>query len=123
MDANFYENKITQMLSNGKFYEEISENQDRRTMQKVKKSSTTTQTDKETLFLTDFEYSESVFYGLPKIHKSKIIGEAIKIQNSDYITCLKPEDLTFRTIVGGPESPSQRLSQLLDIYLNPFAQR
>lgn len=125
MDANYYENKITQMLSNGEFYMEIPENRDRRTIQKVKNlllkhKDTSSVTDKETLFLTDFDYRESVFYGLPKIHKSKTIGEAIKIQNSDYITCLKPEDLTFRPIVGGPKSPTQRLSQLLDILLKPL---
>lgn len=93
MDANYYENKITQMLSNGEFYEEIPENQDRRTMQKVKNlllqhKEISSVTDKEALFLTDFEYRGSVFYGLPKIHESKLIREAIKIQNSDYITCL-----------------------------------
>lgn len=68
--------------------------------------------------MIDFKYRDSVFYGLPKIHKSKFIGEAIKIQNSDYITCLKPENLTFRPIVGGPKSPTQR--QLLDILLKPL---
>lgn len=94
----------------------MPEKQDRRTMQKVKKlllqhKDTSSVTDKEALFLTAFEYRESVFYGLPTIHKSKTIGEAIKIQNSDCITCLKPEDLTFRPIVGVPKSPTQRLSQ------------
>lgn len=126
MDANYYANKSTQMLSNGEFYKKIPENHDRRTMQKIinlvlQHKDTSSVTDKETLFLTDFEYRDSVFYGLPKIHKSKIIGEAIKIQNSDYITCLKPEDLTFRPIVGGPKSPTQR--QLLDILLKPLLHR
>lgn len=54
MDANYYENKITQMLSNEEFYKEIPENQDRRTMQKVKTlllqhKDTSPVTDKETL--------------------------------------------------------------------------
>lgn len=93
MDANYYDNKITQMLSNGEFYKKIPENHNRRTMQKVKNllllhKDTSSVTNKETLFLTDFEYRDSVFYGILKIHNSKIIGEAIKIQNSDYITCL-----------------------------------
>ena len=77
-------------------------------------------TEKEKDFLTDYEYSESNFYGLPKIHKSRQIKEAIKSQCSEYIICPYPEDLTFRPIVGGPSAPTQRLSHLLDILLKPL---
>lgn len=61
-------------------------------------------------------------YGLPKVHKSKTIKEAIQKQNSEYITCEHPADLTFRPIVGGPAAPTQRLSNLLDIILKPLCQ-
>ena len=125
MDAEFYKNKVMSMLTDEEFYKEISENQDKKTMQKVKyliqkHSDTTSFTKKEKDFLTDFDFRESVFYGLPKIHKSKIITEAIKEQNSDYVTCHNPQDLTLRPIVGGPQSPTQRLSHLLDILLKPL---
>ena len=72
-------------------------------------------TNKEKDYLTNFEARESLFYGLPKVHKSTIIKTAIENQNSEYITCPNPEDLSFRPIVRGPNSSSRRLSHLLDI--------
>lgn len=85
MNAKYYGNKITEMLSNGEFYKRIPKNQDRRTVQKVKNlllkhKDTSSATDKDTLILTDVDYRERVFYGLPKIQKSKIILEAIKMK-------------------------------------------
>ncbi|XP_062602273.1 uncharacterized protein LOC134263937, partial [Saccostrea cucullata] len=80
-------------------------------------------TDKEKDYLTNFEFRESQFYGLPKVHKSKIIKDAIKEQNSICITCADPADLSFRPIVGGPNSSTQRLSHLLDILLKPYCQK
>ncbi|XP_062612905.1 uncharacterized protein LOC134274656 [Saccostrea cucullata] len=125
MDADYYKSKVMEMLSNREFYNEIPEKQGKKIIQKVKHllkkhKSTSSLTKKETEFLTDFDFIESVFYGLPKVHKSKSIREAIDAQISDYITCLKPEDLTFIPIVGGPISPTQHLSQLLDILLKPL---
>jgi hypothetical protein len=125
MDAEFYKNKVTHMLTNDEFYKEILQNEDKKTMQKVKNllkhhKDTTLLTKKETTFLTDFEFKESVFYGLPKIHKSQTITDAIRVQNSEYISCLNPENLTLRPIVGGHQSPTQRLSNLIDILLKPL---
>ena len=37
-------------------------------------------TKKEKEYLTSFSYNTSNFYGLPKIHKSKLIQNAIKEQ-------------------------------------------
>ncbi|XP_062579478.1 uncharacterized protein LOC134241451 [Saccostrea cucullata] len=113
------------MLSNTEYYEEIPNNNDKKTMQKIKNllkrhKTTSSLTEKEEDFLTNYEYSESIFYGLPKIHKSRQIKEAIKSQCSEYIICPYPEDLTFRPIVGGPSAPTQRLSHLLDILLKPL---
>ncbi|XP_061180683.1 uncharacterized protein LOC133189301 [Saccostrea echinata] len=110
------------MLSNAEYYEEIPNNSDRKTMQKIKNllkrhKTSSSLTEKEEDFLIDYEYSESNFYGLPMIHKSRKIKEAIKSQCSEYITCPYPDDLTFRPIVGGPSAPTQRLSNLLDILL------
>ena len=71
-------------------------------------------------FLTKFSFSTSNFYGLPKVHKSKIIQEAIQVQNSEYIKIYEPSDLTLRPIVAGPNCPTRRLSNLVDILLKPF---
>ena len=71
-------------------------------------------------FLTKFSFSISNFYGLPKVHKSKIIQEAIQVQNSEYIKINEPSDLTLRPIVPGPNCPTRHLSNLVDILLKPF---
>ena len=71
-------------------------------------------------FLTKFSFSTSNFYGLPKVHKSKIIQEAIQVQNSEYMKIYEPPDLTLRQVVAGPNCPTHRLSNLVDILLKPF---
>ena len=71
-------------------------------------------------FLTKFSFLTSNLYGLPKVHKSKIIQEAIQVQNSEYIKIYEPSDLTLRPIVAGPNCPTRRLSNLVDILLKPF---
>ena len=67
-------------------------------------------------FLTKFSSSTSNFYGLPKVHKSKIIQEAIQVQNSEYIKIY----LTLRPIVAFPNCPTRRFSNLVDIFLKQF---
>lgn len=54
------------MLSNTEFYTEISENQNKAILQKIKKlllKHFITLTDKGKEFVTEFEYKESSFYG------------------------------------------------------------
>ena len=60
------------------------------------------------------------FYGLPKVHKSKIIQEARQVQNSEYVEIYEPPNLTLQPIVAGPNCPTCRLSNLVDILLKPF---
>ena len=71
-------------------------------------------------FLTKFSFSTSNFYGLPKVHKSKIIQEAIQVQNNEYIKIYEPSELTFRPVIAGPNCSTLRLSSLVDILLKPF---
>ena len=77
-------------------------------------------TKKETDYLTKFNHKTSFFYGLPKIHKSKQITSAITKQKSEYIQLPRPTDLKFRPIVAGPVCPTHRLSNLIDIILQPY---
>ena len=67
----------------------------------------------EKLYLTNISFSTSNFYGLPKVHKSKQINEAIQQQNNEYIEIHEPDDLTVRPTVGGPNWPTRPLSQLV----------
>ena len=71
-------------------------------------------------FLTKSSFSTSNFYGLPKVHKSKIIQEPIQVQNSEYIKIYEPSDLPLRPLVAGPNCPTRRLSNLVDILLKLF---
>ncbi|CAG2214512.1 unnamed protein product [Mytilus edulis] len=71
-------------------------------------------------YISNSKFSESYFYGLPKIHKSEEISNAISEQNSEYIELLTPNDLKFRPIVGGPNSVTQNLSHFIDIVLKPL---
>ena len=77
-------------------------------------------TEKEKDYLVNFTPKTNNFYDLPKVHKSKIISEQIKIQNKEYIAVLQPEDLKLRPIVAGPNCPTKRLSTLLDIIIKPM---
>ena len=46
----------------------------------------------EKLYLTNISFSTSNFYGLPKVHKSKQINEAIQQQNNEYTEIHEPDD-------------------------------
>ena len=59
-------------------------------------------TESEQKFLNEKSFETSNFYGLPKIHKSKVIEAAIHSQNTDVVEAREPCDLKVRPIVGGP---------------------
>ena len=80
-------------------------------------------TRKEFDYLTEFETKPSNFYGLPKIHKSKEINEACSISKENYVEIDAPENLSFRPIVAGPICETHRLSNFINILLQPFSKR
>ena len=59
-------------------------------------------TEPEWKFLNDKHHEVSNFYGLPKIHKSKILKSGINSQNSKIIEIFEPNDPRLRPIVGVP---------------------
>ncbi|XP_053398132.1 uncharacterized protein LOC128556608 [Mercenaria mercenaria] len=125
MDKKYYRDKILEMLSDTSYYESIDEHADSRTQRLIhdtinKYGKGLMKEEKD--YLLNFEYTTSYFYGLPKIHKSKIIADELKKQNSEYIKVPIPDDVPFRPIVGGPNSVTQRLSHFLDIILKPFCE-
>ncbi|XP_062610424.1 uncharacterized protein LOC134272191 [Saccostrea cucullata] len=110
-------------LQNCRFYRKLTANEDRHTMLKVEKLTkkyAENLTENEIDFLTNFELKSSNFYGLPKVHKSKEIQEAVKNCDDAYIKISQPADLKIRPIIAGPASSTQRLSNLLDILLKPL---
>ena len=44
----------------------------------------------------------------------------MKLRNSEYVEIINLADLKGRPISGGPESPTQRLSNLVEILLKPL---
>ncbi|XP_061193752.1 uncharacterized protein LOC133201982 [Saccostrea echinata] len=116
MNKVFYERKILNMLQDPVYYRTINANQEKKTLAKIKQlvsgPSSGNMTAKEKDYLTNFDTSESQFYGLPKVHKSSEIKNAIHAQKGEYICCPNPEDLSFRPIVGGPNCSTQRLSHI-----------
>ena len=123
MDTEYYRNKIQEMLNDQNNYKQIDENNDTNIISKIKtlcQRYDNILTKHEIEYLTKFDVKTSNYYGLPKIHKSKLIKEAICEQNSEYIEILNPDDLKFRPIIAGPACPTHRLSNLVDILLQPF---
>ncbi len=124
MNKEFYATKITEMLDDEQTYKQ-TKIKDSNILTKIKKLTNKYQhclMKEEIDYLLDFETKSSNLYGLPKIHKSKIIQEAISLQNSEYITIPSPTDLTFRPIVAGPACPTSRLSHFLDCILKNLPQ-
>ena len=110
------------MLEDKSFYKQIENQTTKETMKKLKKVVSLLKkiTRNERNYLLDFECKPSMFYGLPKIHKSKLINKECTQIDGEYLELLDPEDLTFRPIVAGPACETHRLSNLIDILLKPF---
>ena len=75
---------------------------------------------KEYDYITNYEWSTSNFYVLPKIHKFKSIIAQIDHCYSEYLEMEAPLDLKGRPIDGGPQSPTQHLSEFLENILSPL---
>ena len=71
---------------------------------------------KEKEYLISISYNTSKFYGLPKIHKSRLIQNAIKEQQKEYVYITEPWDSKQRPIVAGPICPTELLSNLMKFF-------
>ena len=125
MDKEFYQNQVEKLLFNNeyRYYQKLDQNPQKEIMKKYRKFLKNHQTEltkKEYDYLTNFEQKNSDFYGLPKIHKSKEINEACATSTSNYVELAPPNNLTFRPIVAGPACETHRLSNLIDILLQPY---
>lgn len=70
--------------------------------------------------MNEVDYNTNSFYRLPKIQKSQLIATAIKQQNSEVFNIKEPQDLKVKPVVVGPKFPTRKLSQSIDILLQPF---
>ena len=125
MNAEYYQQKIMDLLCDTSFYVQLPDNADSLTMiriRKLVKDHSAELTPKEQQYLTDFEVKTSNFYGLPKVHKSTVIINEVNQTSEDFIQCKDPLDLKFRPIVAGPSCATHRLSNFIDILLRPYIQ-
>jgi hypothetical protein len=105
LNEMFYKYKVLAILNTDK-YEKLPRNVDYFVNLKLKsliKKFKNLLTSQERRAIVNFDYRTTNIYGLPKIHKSKIINDAIKDVKSTYVHLRDPVDLSFRLIFGGPE--------------------
>ena len=123
MNNKHYLKMISDHLNDETTYKMVESNCDTKAMKgitKIIEKYKDNLTKKEKEYLVSFSYNTSNFYGLPKIHKSKLIQNAIKEQQKEYVHVIEPSDLKLRLIVAGPICPTRPLSNLIDILLKPF---
>ena len=65
-------------------------------------------------YILNGNWKSSNFYVLTKVHKSKKIIEEINETNNICLNMQPPEDLKKKSIIGGPNSPPQGISSLLE---------
>ena len=103
LSKHHYRAMIYEHHSNQNTYQKLDKNLDPTIMKKLKKilnKHKSIFTVKEFKYLNEADYSTSNFYGLPKIHKSQLITNAIKEQNSEVVSINEPQELKVRPIVG-----------------------
>ena len=118
----FYKYKVLNLLNSSK-YEKLPRNVDYFIMNKLKsfvKKYENVLNATERRALTNFDFCTTNIYGLPKIHKSKIIADALKNATTAYLHLRDPLDLSFRLIFGGPKNPCSMLAELVNTILEPF---
>ena len=122
MNTDYYKQKIMKMLEDDTFYKSTNDNCNKATFKKIRELIKLSKdiTRHEIDYLLNFEFKSSLFYGLPKIHKSKLIKTKCKETTTNYLELVDPEDLTFRPIVAGTICETHRLSNLIDILIKPF---
>ena len=124
LDKAFYRNQMLSTLSNTSIYKCHKSNIDNSISLKIKKFASKYYTSgmltlKERKYITNFNFTTANFYGNPKIHKSETIKAAVNSMNGPYIH-IETDDITFRGITGCPNSPTSKLSELLNVLLKPF---
>ena len=114
-NKDFYKRKMLEILQDTKFYKPTTSKCSKQTFTKIRKliKDADEITRHEINYLLEFDCNTSLFYGLPKIHKSIMMKEKCKATSGEYLELLDPEDLTFRPIVAGTTCETHRLSNMI----------
>ena len=126
MTKNYYYEMVMEHLRDESTHLEADlENPDKRVMEIMKEFTDEytpeVLTEKENEYICDFIPTSSKFYCLPKIHKSEEIKRVMKERPTKYLKMSEPPSILGRPIVGGPNCPTHKLSNLLDLILKPLA--
>ena len=111
------------ILDDKETYKKFDKNIDNKTMTVIEKLTEKYKeelTKKEIEYLTGCQNKISNLYCLPKVHKSKIIGNTVKNNIAEVTELQNPQDRIFRPIAVGPNCATSRLSDFIDIILKPF---
>lgn len=123
LNKHFYIKKVNSLLSDSSHtYYKLAKNNDAIVFKNLKDLMVKYReclNDHEFDFVTKFQWFSANFYAMPKCHKSNLIKSA-SLNSRSHIHITDPDDLQFRPIVGGPQSPTSRLSKLLDSILKPL---
>ena len=114
---------IYEHLSNQNTYQQLDKNLDLTRMKQLKKLFNKHKiifTVQEIKYVNETDYNTSNFSELLKIHKSPLITNAIKEQNSEVVSINEPQDVKIRQIVGRPRCPTRKVSDLIDALLKHF---
>ena len=120
---------INVMLQDTTTYKKLPTNIDSKVFNKVKNFTTMfshcfDRNGKEVAYLTDFDFKTANFYGLIKIHKSKLLIDEIKNNPTNtYLKTTFPLDCPIRCITAGVDSPISKLSEILDIILKGLCKK
>ena len=123
MSKTYYYEIVMKHLRDSTTYEESEiEDHDKRVMELMKEYADQNTPDilKENECISDFIVTSSKFYCLSKIHKSKEIQKIMKEAPTEYLKMPEPPIIPGRPIVGGPNCPNDKLSNLVDLILKPL---
>ena len=123
MNKEHYMRMVYSQLHDGVTYKRTDQSCDKKVMTnliKLVQKYHNNLTKEEIDYLTKFNFNTSYIYGLPKVHKSDKIAEAVNEQHSECIRVFEPDDLTLRPVVAGPNCPTKRLSTFIDIIIKPL---
>ena len=120
----YHEMVMEHLLDHSTYTEANDEDPDKRVMEIIKECADEytpdVLTEKENEHISEFSPTSSKFYCLPKIHKSKEIEKIMEERPADHLKMPEPPNIPGRPIVGGPNCPKNKLSNLMDLILKPL---
>ena len=124
LDTDFYRNKmILKDHLNTDTYEIVNKQADNKVMKllaELTKKHSKCLHESEIKYINNKNWKSSNIYVSPKVHKCKEIIDIAATSTEEYIHIPCPQNLKGRPIIAGPESPTQRLSELIEKILTPL---